>query len=135
VQVLGASAAAPAPAAGSRGSGSQPPLGIPVLRDGGVLMAVRCTGAEGAPCAVYVDVRALPRRSRGGRSKTTSVARLRTTIPNGRTVLLRAPLSRAGARLVRRSGRVRAVASVLLRPQGGPPRRWSRPLHLVRRGL
>jgi len=137
-EVLGVQASAPPVAAPARGSGTQPPLGVPVLRGGVVSVPVRCSGTEGAPCAVSLTVRALPARSSGRRrhrSAGTLVARLNATIPTGRTIVLSAPLSRGGAALVRRRRSARSVTTALLRPQGGAPRRWSRPLQLTRRGL
>jgi hypothetical protein len=40
------------------------------------------------------------------------------------------PLSRSGARYLHRRKRVRALAQVVLRPDGGSARRWARPMLL-----
>lgn len=125
------SAAAPPP----RGAGSQPPLGVPVLVRGGVILPVICPGT--GSCRVRATITASPPRAkrRGRRARGRVVGRVSATVLAGRRVTLTVRLARSGARYVRRARRVRAVATVSLRPQRGATSRWSRPLVLSGRAL
>ena len=126
-------AAPPAPSGPARGSGTQPPLGVPRQSGAAVLLPVRCEGAEGGTCTITATLTGLPSRSARGAARRT-IGRWTQTIPNRRTVVIRVPFSKPGLRLVGRRRGMRAIASVLQAPQGGAPRRWSRPVMLRRAG-
>lgn len=94
------------------------------VKRGAIAFRLRCVAHSASRC-----------RGRAGADagRTRTLARRSFSLSTRRRTTVRVKLTRSARRLIRRRGKVRALATVTVRQPGGPPAEWSRPI-VIRAG-